>query len=93
MKRSIAVAIRFLCAIIPGFSVLVLTIIMLKHGEKPSVEMLLNHMPHSGWTATVVLWGIFALKSLSIVFPLALLFAVSGVLYPLPQAILVNLIG
>ncbi|MDO4349515.1 MAG: VTT domain-containing protein [Eubacteriales bacterium] len=93
MRRRIVGAARCVIAIVLGMVVFTLAILVLKHGKKASVEMLLKNLPHNGWIAALLLWCLFALKSVSMVFPLALLFAASGVFYPLPQALLVNEIG
>ena len=93
MRRRIVGVARCVIASVLGMVVFTLAILVLEHGKKASVEMLLKNLPHNGWIAALLLWCLFALKSISMVFPLALLFAASGVFYPLPQALLVNEIG
>lgn len=62
-------------------------------GRSLTVDDILNYTPSEPLLAALFLWMAFALKSLSLVFPILLLFAVSGQLFPLPVALLVNTIG
>lgn len=43
--------------------------------------------------AALVFWGCYAVKSLSVFFPLLVLYAAAGQVFTLPKAILVNIIG
>ena len=45
------------------------------------------------WLAAAVLLAMFALKSVSVFFYAGILYAASGILFPLPIAVLVNLCG
>ncbi|MBO5555547.1 MAG: TVP38/TMEM64 family protein [Oscillospiraceae bacterium] len=65
----------------------------LKTGHKLTLEDLLHYTPAQPLLAVFFVWLAFALKSLSLVFPVLLLFAVSGRLFPLPMALLVNVVG
>ena len=62
-------------------------------GRSITVEDILNYTPSEPLLAALFLWLGFALKSLSLVFPIYALFAVSGQLFPLPVAIAVNTVG
>lgn len=50
-------------------------------------------MPKNPWQAALLFWGGYAVKSLSVFFPLLALYAAAGRVFSLPQALLVNLIG
>ena len=50
-------------------------------------------MPEKPWQAALVFWGCYAVKSLSVFFPLLVLYAAAGRVFPLSKALLVNLIG
>ncbi len=58
-----------------------------------SAEQLLEYIPPNLWLAALLLCLFYLLKSLSIVFPLTLLHVVGGLIFPLPQAIIVNVVG
>ena len=58
-----------------------------------SVEGILRYTPQDPWLAAVVMLALFALKSLSIVIYSGILYVVSGILFPLPAAIFLNLCG
>ena len=58
-----------------------------------SVEGIARYTPRNPWLAAIVMLALFALKSLSIVIYSGLLYAANGALFPLPVAIVLNLIG
>lgn len=62
-------------------------------GRSISIEDILNYTPGEPLLAVLFLWLMFALKSLSIMLPTMVLFAVTGRLFPLPIALLVNAVG
>jgi len=58
-----------------------------------SVQQLLTYTPHNKLMAAVFLLGMFALKSISVFFPIVVLQIASGFLFPPLPALLVNIIG
>ena len=68
-------------------------VFLLRSGRSVTVEDILSYTPSQPLLAALFLWLAFALKSLSLVFPVMLLFAVSGQLFPLPAALAVNTVG
>ncbi|MDO5323460.1 MAG: VTT domain-containing protein [Clostridia bacterium] len=93
MKRCTADRTRHTLACIFFMIVLLLAIgvIASEHGLSP--DALMNYMPQNRWVAALVLWCLFALKSLFVVFPVVVLFTLSGVLFSLPLALLINSVG
>jgi uncharacterized membrane protein YdjX (TVP38/TMEM64 family) len=63
------------------------------HRDTITVEGTLHLAPRSVAAAVLLMLGLFALKSFSVVIHAGVLYAVSGILFPLPMAILVNLLG
>ena len=63
------------------------------HRKELSAEEIARYTPTNPWFAAMVMLALFALKSLSIVIYSGLLYAANGILFPLPMAILLNLIG
>ena len=63
------------------------------HRQDITVDNLLGYTPENPWLAAPAVVGMFALKSISMVFSVDVLYAMSGILFPLPAAILVNLAG
>ena len=63
------------------------------HRKKLTAEEIARYTPTNPWFAAMVMLALFALKSLSIVIYSGLLYAANGILFPLPAAILLNLIG
>lgn len=49
--------------------------------------------PRQVWLAAIFLWVLYALKGLSVAFPLSALEAAGGLLFPFPAALAVNLAG
>ena len=70
--------------ILPLVGFVVLGGFFLLSGQKLSVDDILNYTPSEPILAVLFLWLAFALKSLSLVFPVVALFAVSGQLSPSP---------
>ena len=63
------------------------------HRDDFTLDGILSYTPESPLLAFAALMGLFALKSLTVVFYAGALYAAGGVLFPLPVAILVNLCG
>ena len=66
---------------------------ILLSGHSFSVEDILSYTPAQPLLAAAFRWLGFALKGLSMVFPVYVLFAVSGQIFPLPAALAVNIVG
>ncbi|MDD6212285.1 MAG: hypothetical protein PUB22_03965 [Clostridiales bacterium] len=58
-----------------------------------TVECILNYTPENPIRAVFMMLGLFALKSLSIVIYLGILYVINGILFPLPAAIIMNICG
>lgn len=63
------------------------------HRKALSAEGIARYTPTNPWLAAIVMLALFAVKSLSIVIYSGLLYAANGILFPLPVAIILNLIG
>ncbi|MGN0763868.1 MAG: hypothetical protein ACI4MK_10785 [Aristaeellaceae bacterium] len=84
---------RIAAAALMGAAVLAAAVCMMQYGQDGTAAMLLSRLPRSGWAAALCLWCLYALKSVVMVFPVTLLFAVGGMVFPLPRALLVNGVG
>lgn len=62
-------------------------------GEPLSVHTIIKYTPKDPILAAIVILFLYALKSLTVVFPLAILFLASGIIFPTWIAILINIIG
>lgn len=62
-------------------------------GKNFSLQDMLNYSPENPIAAAVFLLLAFGLKSLSLMFPVLLLFALGGRLFPMPIAIAINTAG
>lgn len=89
LLRGLSKLLRLLPLLCMGAAVL----LFLTRWKNLTVEDFLSYTPSQPLLAMLFLWLAFALKSLSIMFPVMLLFAVSGRLFPLPVALLVNVVG
>ena len=67
--------------------------VRLLHKDEFTLEGILSYTPRQPVLAAVMLWALFAVKSLSIFLYSGLLYAASGILFPLPVAIAVNIAG
>ncbi len=70
-----------------------LIVIAVINRDKITVESILSYTPSNLWAAAAMMMCFFALKTLSIVFYSGLLFTVSGMLFGMPAAIAVNIMG
>ena len=61
--------------------------------DRFTVEGIVSLTPGNLFLAALVMIGLFALKSLSVVIYSGLLYVASGILFPLPVAVLVNFLG
>lgn len=61
--------------------------------DKFSVNEVLRFTPSNPFLAAIVLMLLFALKSISVVVYCGILYAAGGILFPLPVAILLNILG
>jgi len=68
-------------------------VLLFLHKKDFTVEEILNFTPSNPLLAALTMLSLFALKSISIVLYGGILYAVDGILFPLPVAILLNLLG
>lgn len=62
-------------------------------GESLSVNTIIKYTPKDSILAVIVILLLYALMSLTVVFPLAILFLASGIIFPTWIAILINILG
>ena len=68
--------------------------VVVKNSEEPlSVNTILRYTPDNAMLAAGILFVLFALKSLTVVFPLSVLYLASGILFQPMTAILVSTVG
>ena len=63
------------------------------HRHDLTVEAIVSFTPENLWLAALVFMGLYAAKSLTVVVYLKLLYVAAGVVFPLPVAIAVNIVG
>jgi len=79
--------------LLPVAAMLILAGLLLLSGRKLTLHTVLSYTPSSPFRAAAALLLMYALKSLSIVFPILALFAAGGFLFPWQVAIPLNLFG
>jgi hypothetical protein len=72
---------------------LVILTVCLVNRDRFSVDGVLHYSPRNPLLAVLFMLFLFALKSLSVFIFSGILFAASGILFPLPAAIAVNVLG
>lgn len=72
---------------------LAFVVLCLVNRERITVEGIINFTPDEPITAALVMIGLFALKSISFFIYGGILYAACGIIFPLPQAIIVNIVG
>lgn len=68
-------------------------VLLFLHKKEFTVEEILKFTPSNPLLASLTMLVLFALKSISIILYGGILYAVDGILFPLPVAILLNLLG
>lgn len=68
-------------------------VLLFVHRKEFTVEEILKFTPSEPLLAALTMLALFALKSVSIVLYSGILYAVDGILFPLPWAIALNLLG
>ena len=86
IKRLIPIA----AIIIMG---IILTIAVKKSGQPLSVNTILRYTPQNTILAAGIIFSFFALKSLTVVFPLSILYLASGILFRPWAAVLISTTG
>ena len=76
-----------------AFMGIVFTVIVKKTGEPLSVHTILRYTPANGMVAAGIILLLFALKSLTIVIPLSILYLASGILFHPVIAVLISTVG
>ncbi len=93
MKLSKTQKIQIVCGVLPLFFCAVLALRYLVSGGTFSVEAVLRYTPERPALAAAALVLFYAVKSLSVVFPLVVLEIAGGHLFSPPVALVVNCLG
>ncbi|MCR5035405.1 MAG: VTT domain-containing protein [Clostridia bacterium] len=71
----------------------ILIVIVIANRNKITVDMIINYTPSNLFLAAIVMLLLFALKTMSVFFYSGILYTASGLIFPLPAAVLVNALG
>ena len=70
-----------------------LIIVCIVNRDKVTAEGIVGLVPQNSWLSAIFLLMLFAVKSVSVVIYSGILYAASGILFSLPIAIIINIIG
>lgn len=70
-----------------------LIIFCIVNRDKITAEGIVGFVPQNSWLSVFVLLALFAVKSISVVIYSGILYAASGILFSLPVAIIINILG
>ena len=70
-----------------------LVVLVFIHRDRITVEAVLERVPENRWDAAFLMLVFFTLKGMSMVLYAGILYTASGLLFPLPLAFLVNILG
>ena len=70
-----------------------LIIFCIVNRDKITAKGIVGFVPQNSWLSVFVLLALFAVKSISVVIYSGILYAASGILFSLPIAIIINIIG
>ena len=71
----------------------ILILIVVVNRNKITADLIVNYTPSNLFLAALVMLLLFALKTMSVFFYSGILYTVSGLIFPLPVAVLVNALG
>ena len=71
----------------------ILIIIVVANRSRITADVITNYTPSNLFLAAVVMLLLFALKTMSVFFYSGILYTASGLIFPLPVAVLVNALG
>ena len=89
MRMRIFRYVKFL----PFVAILIALILFGANLKNISFEQLVHFSPDKYLLAVLFLMGIYALKSVSVIFPLVAIYLAAGVVFPTPWAIVINFLG
>lgn len=78
---------------LPLIICIIFIVLFLVSGNDITVETVLSYTPESPFAAAIVILFLYALKSVSFVFPIAVLQIATGHLFQTPVALLINFLG
>lgn len=78
---------------LPAVLLLVLLLFCIRYREDLSVERILSYTPEEPVKAALLMLGLYAVKSVSFIFPIAILQLAVGHLFSTGTALLVNFLG
>ncbi len=92
--KKITAVLKGIMQAAPIVMVLLCIFLYFRYFRGVTIEHILEFTPENLWLAALVMVGLFALKSLSVFFPMLLLIAASGSIFPtFTSALIVNSIG
>lgn len=84
---------RYFLFIIPFLLLAAVILAVIIRMQGFSVQELLSYTPESPLLMVLFLWGLYCLKSITMVMPLVILYITSGILFPAWEALLVTYAG
>ncbi len=84
---------RLFWGVLLGIAWAAIALILIRSGGKLTLEQLLAYEPEQPLQAALVMLGLFLLKSVDFVMHSGILYAANGVMFPLPAALALNLMG
>lgn len=77
----------------PAVLILIVLIVCIRYRKDLSVDKILHYTPEDPFKAALLMLGLYAVKSVSFVFPIVVLQLAVGHLFPTGTALLVNFLG
>lgn len=84
---------KLILKILPFAVIAAIIIMMSLSGEEPTVDNILLHLPESPLLASLLLLAMYAVKSMSIIFPILVLQIAAGIILPFWAALIINIVG
>lgn len=91
--KELSLKIQKLFKIMPFILIAVVILFYFSKKDNISVEQIINYTPQNYFLAVISILGLYAIKSLSIVFPLPILYVSTGVIFSPLWAVIINVAG
>lgn len=92
-KRAVRMKLFHYVKFLPFAAILTALILFGANIKNISFEQIIHYTPSNFWLAGLFFMGVYALKSVSVVFPLVAIYLAAGAIFPVSWAILVNVLG
>jgi uncharacterized membrane protein YdjX (TVP38/TMEM64 family) len=91
--KKVKYIIKYIVKSLPLIIIFMGILLFLIYGKDLSIDKIINNTPENSTYAVAFIMLLYSFKSISVLFPVSILFIVTGMLFPVFLAIIINIIG